>query len=172
MTVNGTARVGGLVGYADVSVSVFDSYSTGTVTGTANVGGLVGYAYSYCYINNSYTTGAVTGDSNVGGLAGTVSSNVHLNYNYATGTVSGTSEVGGMVGTYDSNSTVQNCFYDKETTGYSGPTGWTEAGTAVSTENMKNATTFTGASWDFNNIWSIGTLNSGYPYLTDNAPKE
>ncbi len=36
----------------------------------------------------------------------------------------------------------------------------------MSTAEMKDISTFTGAGWDFDTIWGIsGALNSGYPYL-------
>lgn len=36
----------------------------------------------------------------------------------------------------------------------------------MSTAEMKDSSTFTGAGWDFTDVWGIsGALNSGYPYL-------
>lgn len=64
-------NIGGLLGSGDWSVTVNNSYSTGTVTGDAKVGGLVG-SLAGGYIEESYSTGDVFGRTNgsIGGLVG------------------------------------------------------------------------------------------------------
>jgi hypothetical protein len=67
----GNADIGGLLGYGDLSVTISNSYSTGSVTGDAKVGGLVG-TLAGGYIEESYSTGDVFGRTNesIGGLVG------------------------------------------------------------------------------------------------------
>jgi len=64
--VAGTARIGGLIGMNNNSVS--NSYATGPVNGLSTVGGLVGQNQGP--IEESYSIGAVTGTFNLGGLVG------------------------------------------------------------------------------------------------------
>ncbi len=122
--VNGSSRVGGLVGWNEWSGTVSNSYATGTVSGNEQVGGLVGYSggmvsnsyatanvsgdryvgglvgfHSYHTIENSYATGNVVGNSwAIGGLVGEIMSSTAVN-SYATGSVNGNQSVGGFVGT-------------------------------------------------------------------------
>ena len=67
----GTPNTGGLLGLGDMSVTISNSYSTGTVTGDTKVGGLVG-TLAGGYIEESYSTGDVFGRTNgsIGGLVG------------------------------------------------------------------------------------------------------
>ena len=65
----GTSNIGGLIGYADVSVQIIDSSSSGTVTGSVNVGGLAG-RISGSLITNSSSSAVVNGGAYVGGLVG------------------------------------------------------------------------------------------------------
>ena len=95
--VSGGSSVGGLVGSDSGSISISDSYATGTVTGSGdNVGGLIGSGSGS--ISDSYATGTVTGSGNrVGGLIG--SSSGSISDSYATGTVTGSgNRVGGLIG--------------------------------------------------------------------------
>jgi hypothetical protein len=77
--VTGTGTyIGGLVGAIyllntndNLSLSIWDSYSTGYVNGNDSVGGLVGYLHNPgAVINNSYTISNVSGNTNIGGLVG------------------------------------------------------------------------------------------------------
>lgn len=103
------AYIGGLVGAANNSSTITNSYVTGSVKGKGecdNIGGLVGDAFS-SIITNSYATVSVTGgDWNVcvGGLVGRADASTITN-SYATGSVRGGetsggdgSYVGGLVG--------------------------------------------------------------------------
>jgi hypothetical protein len=171
--VTGNGYVGGLSGTSLQSSTLSGCYATGDVTGSNNyVGGLVGSTDS-CTLSNCYATGAVSGSSDVGGLAGANSSTSTISNCYATGAVSGSDVVGGLVGA--NNNTVSNSFYDTNTTGMSD----NGKGTQKTTAEMKTGTTFTDAGWDFagetangsDDIWDIGSsINSGYPYLSGNAP--
>ena len=187
--VNSTAYIGSLVGVNFGTVS--NSYSTGNVTSIWSAGGLVGNNLGT--VSNSYSTGNVTSDYGVGGLAGGNSGTV-IN-SYATGGVTGKEGAGGLVGTnngtvinsYSSGSvtgsnftgglvgysegTVSNSFWDTQTSGQATSAG----GTGKTTAEMKNITTFSGASWNIiavalnqtnpAYIWNIVTGQS-YPFLS------
>jgi hypothetical protein len=190
-TVSGTgSNVGGLVGYNSYG-SITTSYSTGTVGGTGSyVGGVVGYnrgdvtqccstgvvagkdwvagvvGWNEGNVTGSYSTGAVSGNGMVGGLVG-FNPTGHVTQCYSTGTVSGNFPVGGLVGTGFS-AAVSDCFWDTETSGQSTSAG----GTGKTTAEMKTASTFLDAGWDFvgettkgtEDIWGI-LEDKDYPRL-------
>ncbi|MEC0090699.1 GLUG motif-containing protein [Paenibacillus macquariensis] len=111
--VDGYYDVGGLVGNNNGTIN--NCYTMGiTRGGYCNIGGLVGNNNGL--ISNSYSTGNVSGMFYTGGLvglnAGLISSS------YTTGNVEGTSKVGGLVGSNEQG-TINNSFYDTETTGQS-----------------------------------------------------
>jgi hypothetical protein len=152
-TVTGEWVVGGLVGCAWGSVS--NSYSTGSVIGIKfKVGGLVGFNFGN--VSNSYATGSVSGsDEYVGGLVG---DNYHgtVSNCYATGSVTGEDGVGGLVGR--KGGTVNNSFWDTETSGQATSNG----GTGKTNREMQEAATFSGANWDITNVVDSGMRNHSY----------
>jgi hypothetical protein len=102
--VDGTAQVGGLVGY-NSNKSISWSSATGNVSGTSSVGGLVGYALDTT-IEYSRATGDVSnldGEASMGGLVGYIDRGLISN-SYASGDVfvedplDGSNNVGGLVG--------------------------------------------------------------------------
>ena len=105
--VKGNMNVGGVVGYADSSVS--GCYNTGTVSGGIFVGGVVGYADSS--VSGCYNTGTVSGGTYVGGVVGFASSSstsFTVSGCYNTGKVSGIN-VGCVIGWVSSNVSISNC---------------------------------------------------------------
>ncbi len=106
--VNGTSRVGGLVGYNNSSSTISDCYSTGTVAGVADyIGGLIGYHSSGCIITGCHSDSLTSGNYYIGGLVGRSASTV--TNSYATGTVTGYSDVGGLVG-YNYSCITVDCY--------------------------------------------------------------
>ena len=163
-SVKGCNKIGGLAGekcrmgsrYSLIS----ECFAMGSVTGLDKVGGLVGY--SECILKNTYATGSVTGVNYIGGLVGYGDLNSFIDYSYATGLVkatntSGKTYVAGIIGYNGGNTT--KCYYDKETTKCSD----TGKGAPKKTAEMNTEKTFD--TWDFNDIWSIQTSPSSYPYL-------
>jgi len=180
-TVKGSSdNTGGLVGW-NKSSTITDCYATGAVTGSGwYTGGLVGDSNYSSTITDCYATGVVTGNVCTGGLVG-VNDSSTITDCYATGAVTGSSDTGGLTG-YTSG-TITSCYYDSTTTGMS-DNGY---GTPRTTAQMKlqdvdtyiNTTIYIG--WDFveettngsDDVWSIdttGTINNGYPYLTNLVP--
>ena len=167
-TVSGHMFVGGLVGasreggvisecYSQADVTASSSYIGGligrndgivlgcacssNVSGASRVGGLVGL--NDAVISDSYSIGSVSGTSDfVGGLVGT---NYEVISNcYSTGNPSGADYVGGLVGR-NSGGTVDDSFWDVNTSGVAGSAG----GTGKTTSDMQDPNTFLDADWDF-----------------------
>ena len=188
--ITGNNLVGGLAGWNWDNSTISNSYATGSVSGDDSVGGLVGCNEELSTVNNSYATGSGNGTgNNVGGLVGKNWNSSTVSNSYATGSVNGTGDVGGLVG-FNSASTVENSFWDSETSGQSSSAG----GSGKTTAEMKNVRTFTDVAWsdgldtpwDFvgnpyddtgtDNYWNIDrNINAGYPNLswqTANPPAD
>lgn len=159
----GTRYSGGFIGQ-NYSSTIEKCYSTGNVTardGADFIGGFVGFNYYSSTIINSFSRGNVIPVDNgtyFGGLVGANSLNSNITNCYSTGSVSGTSYVGGMLGW--NNATVNNSFWDVQTSGMSTSAG----GISRFTAEMKLDTTYKNHNWDFNDIWQIDPMkNNGYP---------
>ena len=165
--VNMTGRdyVGGLAGIGTGSNdNISNCYTTGSMTGRSDVGGLVGLAGGL--ISNSYSRGIVTATASVaGGLVGSNSA-ASISNSYSTGLITSPSGAGGLIGT--NSGTVSNSYYDSETSGQSD----TGKGVPKTTSQMKTASTFTAAGWDFVDVWAMGGgRNNGYAYLRSLPPE-
>jgi len=173
---------GGLSGY---NIGIINNcYATGMVKGENNsgcLGGLIGHNSGS--VNNCYAKGTVRGEHNsliLGGLIGYNSGQV--NNSYATGAVTAWSDsqyLGGITG-WHTNQTIENCFWDRQTSGRTNGVGYYDGGTIVNllgktTLEMKIQETFTGAPafWDFagetingtEDIWHMPYQATGYPML-------
>jgi len=198
-SVTGNDYVGGLVGSSNGS-SITNCYSIVLVNSSNYAGGLCGKnggKLSNCYSNsmvsggnnseylgglcgenhgniiNCYAAGSVTGGNNsynLGGLCGLNRYGAITNC-YATSSVTSGDDpnnIGGLCGQND-KSTIINCFWDIETSGITNSDG----GTGKTTAEMKTASTFTDADWDFigestngtNETWQIPT-GGDYPVLS------
>ena len=167
-SVTGTIYTGGLVGMSGTlgmpvtnTVSIINSYSTGTVKGDMVTGGLVGYI-NEGIVTNSYSTSLIQGSKDVaGGLVGGLIDGTISN-SYATGLVQGTTNVGGLVGLSDTNAKIENSIWNTQTTGQNAAYGSDDgSGTfnnnnGLTTTQMKDPTNWTG--WD-DTIWDF----SSYP---------
>ena len=156
VTVTGLTYLGGLAGYSAGTAILNKSYATGDVTGTSSlVGGLIGYQNSGT-ISDCYAWGDVVGTSAVGGLIGGVSGNI-VN-SYSIGYPTGTSNVGGFRGER-SIGTFTACFWDTTISGTTDGVGSDDPDPAgvfgSDTATMMTKATFTGAGWDFANIWCM-----------------
>jgi len=174
--VSGTNYIGGLVGEAK-NCKIDNSYATGNVSGTGGyaggfVGSVDGTQTSY-NIKNCYAMGNVNGGGlRVGGLVGLAQTNI--SNSYATGKVSGTTEfVGGLIGehisSFGSMTSIDNSYYDSQTTNQTTSSG----GTSKTTAEMKNIKTYLSGNWDFSSIWTFyPSLNDGYPILQHQLPSQ
>lgn len=168
--VDSAYSIGGLAGAA---TSIYNSYSTAniTVNGDATgVGGLAGVSGND--INNSYSKGNIIVNGNgdiIGGLVGYLF-NPGVTNSYSTGNlnISGTkSRVGGLIGRKLSSATVQNSYWDINTSGYSTSIdGYPRTTSDMTYPDYPN--TYVG--WDFS-LWTDDLFgdfdNGGYPYLSD-----
>ncbi|MEW6061284.1 MAG: GLUG motif-containing protein [Bacteroidota bacterium] len=175
-TVTGSGwKIGGFVGEVSLlssSSTVMNScYSTGTVSGTTvtgpqYVGGFVGYNYVPSDIRNCYSRGNVSASGRyAGGFAGDNADT--LVACYSTGTVSASLYAGGFCGS-NTLGTASACFWDTQTSGTSTAVGsGTSTGiTGKTTAEMKTASTFTTAGWDFTTVWEM--IGTNYPRLRNN----
>ena len=176
---------GGLVGYVGYENDghVSNSYSQGSVDAESWVGGLVGYGDAGT-IENSYSTSTVISKEgyDCGGFMG-FNEAVTITNCYSAGLVSCYgSNVGGFIGYKDPSISIDDCFWDTETSGLLVSDG----GTGKTTADMKTLATFTDVTttglttaWDFisnpnddtgdEDYWDIdGTdnNNNGYPFLS------
>ena len=153
-----SAFSGGIVGYAESNSSVTIGYSIGNISAIsstfADAGGVVGV------LINSFTTECYS----VG--------NVHSSSSFLT-----MHTKGGLVG-YAENSSISNSFWDINTTdvilsaGGSVPSSLVIDCFGLSTEQMKQISSYTEYGWDFADVWGIDSIiNDGYPYLRDTIDK-
>jgi hypothetical protein len=170
-------RIGGLFGGSAYD-SVNNCYSVGSVeagAGSLQLGGLCGFNNSV--INNSYAKGSVAGGEGsqyIGGLWGWGGSSAY--YCYSVGAVTagaGSTYVGGFCGRIGS---VNNCFWDIETSGMTDGIGnnpYPSGVIGLTTEDMQKIITYTDAGWDFggeetngtDDIWRMCVDGIGYPHL-------
>ena len=88
----GESTVGSIAGYME-SGSIFNSSVSGIISNEkGEVGGFVGYSCPTITISNSYNSGSVSGQSNVGGFVGFSSSTITISNSYNSGSVSGQSK--------------------------------------------------------------------------------
>ncbi|HUV41274.1 MAG TPA: GLUG motif-containing protein, partial [Sedimentisphaerales bacterium] len=161
--VTGYERVGGLVG-CNLYGTISNCCAAGSITGDNSIGGLVGYGEEGV-ISNSYASGAASGIWGIGGLVGESFRGVISN-SYASGAVTGDWYAGGLVGDRYEPGTVNNCFWDIETTGQSS----SAAGEGKTTAEMRTGATF--LVWTCSGNWTIDDGND-YPRLAwQNLPGE
>ncbi|MHC4632043.1 MAG: GLUG motif-containing protein, partial [Planctomycetota bacterium] len=173
--VSGGSYVGGLVGTNTGNITKCGS--TGSVWADAYVGGLVGQVGDG-KVTMSYSKASVSGNRNVGGLVGKTGSEAsEVTHCYAAGTVTGSSYVGGLVGQVERGNAynlvgytrvlgrVAQSFWDTQTSGQATSAG----GTSKTTAEMKMASTFSSAGWDFWNTWTI-CEEMNYPVLQWQIP--
>ncbi|MDG5813885.1 GLUG motif-containing protein [Chitinispirillales bacterium ANBcel5] len=170
-TITGQYVVGGLVGasnggsrikksFSNVSVEIHEEGNT--------VGGLVGINNTNSIVQNCYSKGDIEGQDIVGGLVGLNRGSVENSY--SRGSVRGTNNIGGLIGQIGEDGSVENSFWDTETS----ELDTSAAGEGKTSEQMKIASTFLDAGWDFmgetdngnDEIWGINTIdNCEYPFL-------
>lgn len=135
---------------------VRDNY--GNISNSFSIGDINSYAYSYYWSAFAYASGFA--DKNRG--------NISNCYSIANTTASSGYGYGGVRdgNTYpfirNNTGVIQNCFCTSSKTSPINVDGVT----VKSSLAMKMKQTYTGAGWDFENVWGISPdLNDGYPYL-------
>lgn len=162
--------VGGLVGYQS-SGKITSCYSTGSIASSNDcvfvAGGLVG-EQPFGSITNCYSTSSITYSNNsffcAGGLVGEQGSGIVTNC-YSTGGISGngdTNYIGGLAGF---GNHIINSFWDIQSSGLDHSSG----GIGKTTAEMKTLSSFTGAGWDFADVWAL-CEGTNYPRLLWQIP--
>ncbi|NLH18131.1 MAG: hypothetical protein GX455_16265 [Phycisphaerae bacterium] len=148
--------------------SIEASYALGTVDGFSKLGGLIG-VYRQGGVENCYSGTNVKGRYlYIGGLVGSHNLAWGIKNCFSYGTVVG--QGGGLVGGIDSWASIQNSFWDLESSGMT----TSAAGTGKTTEEMKTLSTFTSAGWDFvgeaangtADVWRMCADGVDYPRLS------
>lgn len=157
--VYGTERIGGLVGY-HYDGALIGSYATGDVHGTVFVGGLVGYRNDGA-VFDSYSMGHVDGEESVGGLVGYHRQGL-IDASYTTGQVEGDVAVGTFVGTNEEGE-FSASYWDTDLIDVDDAVGDGDDDglTGLETSDFDDASEFSGAGWDFEDIWTIGQAPDG-----------
>jgi len=174
-SVSGTNWVGGLVGRNGGDIR--HCYSVGAISGKEAVGGLVGSNIGpQGTVTDCYSTGAVDGTEDVGGLVG--KNGAYVIHCYSTGDVRATGNtVGGLLGG-EHPSIVIACFWDTETSGLLnmcgiqvyGATGCDDS-YGKTTAEMRTASTFLDAGWDFMDEVENGTEDIWWILEGQNYPR-
>ncbi len=188
-TVTGETRLGGLMGLnRNIEPESFDwnappsrsglvsqSRADCVVTGIRNIGGLIGSTSQYSRIESCYAQGTVTGEAVVGGLVGWFQ-RASITNSYAATVVSGEETVGGFIGIhFDSEHgasqwyvpEIISCYWDttlSATTAGTGISPKPQGVVGLPTEQMRSATVFIDAGWDFESVWTIRE-SEDYPRL-------
>jgi len=171
------AGIGGLVGRAENSAIIKESYSLANVSiadfanpnlQPQNLGGFVGHHFNQAKIYDSYATGSVVAPaaSRVGGFVGGAHTSPAIYSSYSTGLVEGGTFAGGFIG-HATNPTLIANYWDKES---SGQVNSAMEGT-VTVIGLTTAEMLDPASFPFWNsaIWNL--VLGYYPTLSSN-PEE
>lgn len=163
----GIYDVGGLIGHAE-EITISQSYATGNVTGDENVGGLIGHLDDDSTVRDSYARGDVDGEYDVGGFFGNSEDDVQITTSYSANAVDADDDFGGFGGGNDEDlTTYGTLFWDSELAPIEDACyDDSNCATGKTTAEMKTASTFTAAEWNFDDIWQINPgINDGYPSL-------
>jgi hypothetical protein len=163
--------VGGFISRATSTTTIEKCFSKMNVTSSGYTGGFISDCKGET-ISNCYASGNISGSNRVGGFVGYSDGTTYtstMNNCYSTGLITGSTS-GGFAGQINTNLTLNNCFWDTQT---SGKINFKGTGTNTSTgiigktsAEMKTLSTFTNATWDFNSIWNLTVgVNNDYPNL-------
>lgn len=142
-------NTGGLIGIAEFSASLNQSYVRGNVTGGQDVGGIAGQFDGL--IENSYSWANVTGEDDTGGFAGYSDGGRYIK-SYSAGEVDGPDsfEIQGFVGDHrGSGDDFESAYWDKNTSGRDGVWGATGLTTSQMTGEACDMDGFDGQDWNF-----------------------
>lgn len=177
------SSAGGICGSGS-GITINNCYNTGDVSASSYVsyaGGIYGSG-SNITINNCYNTGNVSAssseaDSFAGGICGSGSGITTKNC-YSTGDVSASAYISSAGGICGSGSvTINNCYWNSDSeqivqgvlqTPQKGVGNGTDNATSLTTEQMKQQSSFVG--FNFDTVWDLKNgVNEGYPFLRSNS---
>jgi hypothetical protein len=108
-SVTGGSYSGGILGYGQLSTTIFHSYNFGLVIGSSGVGGLVGYSTnSTISIIDSFNLASISADYCAGGILGDTFgiysiSSVEIFTSFNKGEINSENQAGGLVGCMGNN---------------------------------------------------------------------
>ena len=158
-------KIGGFVGeIAGSGFSISKCFATGNVIGVytqADSGGFVGRISNTGSITDCYATGDVTNNlatvGSTGGFVGDQNSLGTINTSYSVGRVTASgSNAGGFCG--DNDGTINDCFYDADTSLQSDA----GKGQGASTAQMQKISLY--PTWDFSGIAGVWKLSEDFSY--------
>lgn len=171
-SVAGNYDVGGLLGLVQGSCSISQCYasvdvnSLPAITNSSALGGFAGCIDTDSTVSDCFSRGEVSGHDNIAGFCGYLR-DANIVRCYSTGAAIASSDnCGGFTAFSYGAFRITNCYYDRDTTGF------TSAGNGepLTTAQMQDSTSYN--AWDFTTVWAISsTINDGYPYLR-NTPIE
>ena len=189
---NDGGGVGGLIGFIETygpkSVTITNSWASGSVDGSNDVGGLVGHAETYqtsssVIVENCYATGDVSGTQYIGGLIGYAlaftlgfsgydGESVEVKNCYVTGDVSGTSGyagglVGYLYGTRPAN--IENCYATGVVISDLGAVGGIVGGSEGNFATVKDCAALNASVVGSLAGRILGDTDSGTPTLSNNV---
>ena len=141
-SVSGTLYTGGVCGMLS---GVMERCFSDTVVMSGafgSAGSLIGRFWGG-QVTDCYAKGSVDGAYNNGGLIGISNGSVSNCFSVAQ-VSTGDQETGGLIALKESDGTVTNSFWDIEASGQS----WSDGGTGLTTAQMQDIATFSGAGWD------------------------
>ncbi len=178
ITANGNSRsyscAGGMVGSQCFEGVIKECYNTGVIKGKLRAGGIC--AENYSYIINCYNTGTIIGMQGadyVGGIVGGNFSGASLALVYNAGRIEGGAHTCGVVGYHASGSAT---LVDSTivTIAFSAPAAeqynssnytYTPIGNTCTYKQMLSSNTY--QSFDFDNVWKMGSGNYKFPILVN-----
>ena len=114
---SGGSSIAGIVGaVTSGTLTVKNSYATGSISGNNNVGGLVGNFNAAGTLENCYYKGVKIKGTSVGGLINNAKGVSSLVNCYAETNIEGAGQVGGLVATLSNSITVTKCHFSGDIT--------------------------------------------------------
>lgn len=175
--INGTHRLGGIVGSGLYDFIIKETHSSVTINGNYNIGGIVGLIKPLTYhpaVENSYFDGHLKGKDRTGGIVGQIETSweygASIRHSYMAGTIENTATyaTGSILGTATGYDTTKykwwvylrgNRWDTNLTTYQANGVGYyisNQLSRGIPTEefaNIKNFSIPLNYAWDFNNIW-------------------
>ncbi|TRL41224.1 GLUG motif-containing protein [Rhizobium straminoryzae] len=156
VSMNGSSRVGGLVGWADTSI-FSNIHVTGAIGAFQEAGGVAGWFVDSTLSNASSAASVTVSANGAGGLAGYILYSSDISDSYATGSVTGATYVGGLIGQTFSVTplTLTNVYASGKVTG-------TSAGGLIGFDDPASPSSFTlnNAYWDANSTGQASAVGS------------
>lgn len=168
VVIRGKRQAGGIAGRVENGGRITESWSTGQILITDDFAGGLAGVLDNAEISDSYSLVSISTPFQVGSLLGNAANGAVINRSYGAGNISSTwGSARGLIGTVTGTVSVNNSYWNTETTGKTESPG---GGTGLTTIQMMQQGSF--SNWDFGNVWAIRSgADASYPYLPNNEPE-